>query len=84
MQARLRELIAQIWFGDDFRLQRPTPVDEAKWGFAVIEQSLWKAVPRVMRDIEAEKTGVFFAPVGTIGRAFLEIESQAFSMDGTG
>jgi len=37
-----------------------------------------------MRDIEAAKTGVFFAPVGTIGRAFLEIESQAFSMDGTG
>ena len=38
----------------------------------------------LMRDIEAAKTGVFFAPVGTIGRAFLEIESQAFSMDGTG
>jgi len=37
-----------------------------------------------MRDIEAAKTGVFFVPVGTIGRAFLEIESQAFSMDGTG
>jgi hypothetical protein len=27
---------------------------------------------------------VFFAPVGTIGRAFLEIESIAFKMDGTG
>jgi hypothetical protein len=27
---------------------------------------------------------VFFAPVGTIGKAFLEIESTAFSMDGTG
>ena len=38
----------------------------------------------LMRDIEAAKTVVFFAPVGTIGRAFLEIESQAFSMDGTG
>jgi len=38
----------------------------------------------LMRDIEAAKTVVFFAPVGTIGKAFLEIESTAFSMDGTG
>ena len=30
LQTRLRELIVQIWYGDDFRLQRPTPVDEAK------------------------------------------------------
>ena len=38
----------------------------------------------LMQDIEAAKTVVFFAPVGTIGKAFLEIESTAFSMDGTG
>ena len=38
----------------------------------------------LMRDIEVAKTVVFFAPVGTIGKAFLEIESAAFSMDGTG
>ena len=38
----------------------------------------------LMRDIEAAKTVVFFAPVGTIGKAFLEIESTAFKMDGTG
>jgi TorA maturation chaperone TorD len=38
----------------------------------------------LMRDIEAAKNAVFFAPVGTIGRCFLEIESQAFSMDKTG
>jgi hypothetical protein len=35
-----------------------------------------------MEDIERAKSGVFFVPVGTIGRHFLEIESQAFSMDG--
>ena len=39
---------------------------------------------RLMRDIEAAKTVVFYAPVGTIGKAFLEIESAAFGMDGTG
>ena len=38
----------------------------------------------LMQDIEAAKTVAFFAPVGTIGKAFLEIESAAFSMDGTG
>ena len=43
LNTRLRELIAQIWFGDDFRTERPTPVDEAKWGFAVVEDSLWRA-----------------------------------------
>lgn len=35
----------------------------------------------LMRDIEEAKTAVFYAPVGTMGRAFLEIESQAFEMD---
>ncbi|MBF5054224.1 phosphoenolpyruvate carboxylase [Alcanivorax venustensis ISO4] len=54
LRQRLRELILSAWATDEIRRERPTPVDEAKWGFAVIEQSLWKAVPRVMRDIEAE------------------------------
>ena len=42
---RLKELITQIWFSHDFRSVRPSPVDEAKWGFAVIENSLWRAIP---------------------------------------
>ena len=49
---RLRELLAQIWFGDDFREERPTPVDEAKWGFAVVEDSLWRAVPEFLRRLD--------------------------------
>ncbi|MBN7796791.1 phosphoenolpyruvate carboxylase [Parahaliea mediterranea] len=52
LHGRLRELIAQIWYGDDFRLQRPTPVDEAKWGFAVVEDSLWRAVPEFLRRLD--------------------------------
>jgi len=52
LNTRLRELIAQIWFGDDFRTERPTPVDEAKWGFAVVEDSLWRAVPEFMRRLD--------------------------------
>ncbi|WP_139769042.1 phosphoenolpyruvate carboxylase, partial [Salmonella enterica] len=39
---RLRQLIAQSWHTDEIRKQRPSPVDEAKWGFAVVENSLWQ------------------------------------------
>ena len=52
LHLRLRELIAQIWYGDDFRTERPTPVDEAKWGFAVVEESLWRAVPEFLRRLD--------------------------------
>ena len=38
----------------------------------------------LMRDVEEAKTAIFFAPVGTMGRVFLEIESKAFEMDLTG
>jgi phosphoenolpyruvate carboxylase len=52
LDRRLRELIAQIWHTDDFRHSRPTPVDEAKWGFAVVENSLWDAVPEFIRRLD--------------------------------
>ena len=32
-------------------------------------------------DLEAAKNSVFYAPVGTIGRAFMQIESEAFRLD---
>ncbi|SFH79480.1 phosphoenolpyruvate carboxylase [Modicisalibacter xianhensis] len=50
--ARLDELISQAWHTDEIRHERPTPVDEAKWGFAVIENSLWEAVPNFHRDLD--------------------------------
>jgi len=53
-QLRLDELIRQIWHTDEIRQQRPTPVDEAKWGFAVIENSLWTAVPKFLRRLDAQ------------------------------
>ncbi len=49
---RLRELIVQIWHGYDFRQERPSPIDEAKWGFAVVEGSLWRAVPEFLRRLD--------------------------------
>lgn len=52
LRFRLRDLIAQIWFGYDFRQERPTPIDEARWGFAVVEESLWEAVPEFLRRLD--------------------------------
>ncbi len=49
---RLADLIAQIWHTEEFLEQRPTPLDEARWSFAVIENSLWDAVPAFLRDID--------------------------------
>jgi phosphoenolpyruvate carboxylase len=52
LENRLRELITQIWHSNEFRQTRPSPVDEAKWGFAVVENSLWQAVPDFLRRLD--------------------------------
>ena len=52
VETRLRELIAQLWCTPEFRATRPTPVDEARWGFAVVENSLWPAVPDFLRRLD--------------------------------
>ncbi|WP_282177918.1 phosphoenolpyruvate carboxylase [Vibrio nereis] len=51
-ERRLEQLIAQGWHSDTIRKQRPTPLDEAKWGFAVVENSLWEAVPDFLREMD--------------------------------
>lgn len=52
IEQRIRQLITQAWHTYEFRSQRPTPVDEAKGGFATIERSLWNAVPQFVRQID--------------------------------
>ena len=52
--SRLDELINQIWHTDEIRKQRPTPVDEAKWGFTTIENSLWSAVPTFLKSLSQQ------------------------------
>lgn len=49
---RIAVLITQAWHTDEIRGARPTPVDEAKWGLAVIENSLWQAVPEFLRELD--------------------------------
>ena len=57
---KLARVIEEIWHTDEIRSQRPTAVEEAKSGFAVIENNLWHAVPQVMRhldDLASEQLG---------------------------
>lgn len=49
---RLRQLITQAWNTDEIRHERPTSVDEARWGFAVVENSLWEALPSFLNELD--------------------------------
>ncbi len=62
-QNRLNELINQIWHTNEIRQQRPSPVDEAKWGFAVIENSLWNAVPQFLRKLDDQLRTILGKPL---------------------
>ena len=52
LDAGLQRLIAESWHTDEIRRERPAPQDEARWGFAAVESSLWQAVPAVMRELD--------------------------------
>jgi phosphoenolpyruvate carboxylase len=52
IHTKLQRLIAEAWHTEEIRRTRPTPVDEAKWGFAVIEHSLWQAIPNYLRKAD--------------------------------
>ena len=59
--SRIEQLISQAWHTNDIRAKRPSPLDEAKWGYAVIENSLWHAVPQFIRyfnQITQDKLGI--------------------------
>ena len=47
----LLRLIAEAWHTNEIRTVRPTPFDEAKWGYAMIENSLWQGVPEFLRQL---------------------------------
>ena len=48
----LHRLVEEIWSTNEIRDERPTAIDEARWGFAVIENSLWQAVPDFIRHLD--------------------------------
>jgi len=51
---RLRRRIMAGWQTDEIRRHQPTPVDEAKWGFATIESTLWQALPEYLRKLDKQ------------------------------
>jgi len=59
VERRIAELISQAWHTHKIREERPSPVDEARWGFAVIEHSLWEALPQFVRQLEQALTEQF-------------------------
>jgi phosphoenolpyruvate carboxylase len=64
----LKRVVAEIWYTDEIRQQRPTPEDEAKWGFAVVEGALWDAIPRFYREVNTllEERGLSPLPMNTV------------------
>ncbi len=52
IRTQLRREISTIWNTDELHRSRPTPLDEVRGGLAVLEQSLWKAVPRFLRRLD--------------------------------
>ncbi len=59
----LQRLITEVWHSDEIRKTRPSPQDEAKWGFAVIESSLWHALPKALRDLDAALASCDLPPI---------------------
>ncbi|OCG58348.1 phosphoenolpyruvate carboxylase [Gilliamella sp. Nev3-1] len=56
---RLKQLVCQAWYTDEIRKKRPSPIDEAKWGFSVIEDSLWQGVPLFLRELNDQLVDTF-------------------------
>jgi phosphoenolpyruvate carboxylase len=51
---RLQRRIIAAWHTDEIRQHQPTPVDEAKWGFATVETTLWEALPNFLRELDEQ------------------------------
>ena len=53
LNKQLRDEFSIIWNTDDLKRTKPTPFDEARWGLAIIEDSLWDTIPRVYRRLNS-------------------------------
>ena len=43
--------ITIIWKTDELKRSKPSPLDEARWGLAIIEDSLWDTIPKVYKRL---------------------------------
>ena len=53
LNKRLFDELTIIWNTDDLKRFKPSPYDEARWGLAIIEDSLWDTVPKVYRRLNS-------------------------------
>ncbi len=51
LDKKLYDEFTIIWNTDELKRSRPTPSDEARWGLAIIEDSLWETIPKVYRRL---------------------------------
>ncbi len=45
-------MILSLWRSNSVRRIRPSPVDEARAGLAIVEDVLWRAVPKYLREVD--------------------------------
>jgi TorA maturation chaperone TorD len=72
--AILCEIMAGL-IGGEFR----APLDQQRRFF---DKHLAPWIGRFFADLEAARAAVFYRPVGTIGRRFIDIETQGFALPG--
>ena len=60
LDKKLYDEFTIIWNTDDLKRVKPTPVEEARWGMAIIEDILWDTIPKVYRRLN----GIFIKNMG--------------------
>ncbi len=53
LDKKLYDELTIIWNTDDLKRSKPSPFDEARWGLAIIEDSLWDTIPKVYRRLNS-------------------------------
>ena len=53
LDKKLFDELTIIWNTDDLKRFKPSPFDEARWGLAIIEDSLWDTIPKVYRRLNS-------------------------------
>ena len=51
LDTKLYDEMTIIWNTDELKRSKPTPSEEARWGLAIIEDSLWETIPKVYRRL---------------------------------
>lgn len=52
LETELKREVKSIWHSDELRRKKPTPVDEARTGLAIVENVVWNAVPEFLRKLD--------------------------------